>query len=80
MRVGLFVDAYIPETNVLIEQKSLGIDLAKKAHQSGAIDLTPYEQGVYEAELGRNERLEKIMKKYKNSAAIRYDKNGERIQ
>lgn len=29
--------------------------------------LTPYEQKVREAELGRNERAEKILKKYKNS-------------
>ena len=29
--------------------------------------LTPYEQKVRNAELGRNERVEKMMKKYKNS-------------
>lgn len=38
------IDAYIPETRVLIEQKSLHIALDKKIHQSGDIDLTPYEQ------------------------------------
>jgi len=38
------IDAYIPETKVLIEQKSLGIALDKKGHQSGGIELTPYEQ------------------------------------
>lgn len=38
------IDAYIPETKVLIEQKSLGIGLDKKGHQSGGIMLTPYEQ------------------------------------
>ena len=38
------IDAYIPETRVLIEQKSLGIGLDKKVHQSGGIELTPYEQ------------------------------------
>jgi len=38
------IDAYIPETKVIIEQKSLGISLDKKVHQSGGIDLTPYEQ------------------------------------
>lgn len=32
--------------------------------------LTPYEQKVREAELNRNERLEKMMKKYKNSGKI----------
>ena len=38
------IDAYIPETKVIIEQKSLGINLDKKIHQSGGIELTPYEQ------------------------------------
>lgn len=38
------IDAYIPETHVLIEQKTFGIDLDRKIHQSGGIDLTPYEQ------------------------------------
>lgn len=38
------IDAYIPETHVLIEQKSLGIKLDQKIHNSGDIDLTPYEQ------------------------------------
>lgn len=38
------IDAYIPETKVIIEQKTLGIALDKKAAQSGGIELTPYEQ------------------------------------
>ena len=38
------IDAYIPETRVIIEQKSLTVALEKKIHQSGDIDLTPYEQ------------------------------------
>ena len=38
------IDAYIPETKVLIEQKSLGVSLDKKILQSGGIELTPYEQ------------------------------------
>ncbi len=38
------IDAYIPETRVIIEQKSLGISLEKKGSQSGGIELTPYEQ------------------------------------
>jgi hypothetical protein len=38
------IDAYIPETKVIIEQKSIGIPLDKKVHQSGGIELTPYEQ------------------------------------
>lgn len=42
-----------------------------KPHIKDINNLTPYEQGVYDAELGRNERLEKILKKYKNSSAFR---------
>lgn len=38
------IDAYIPETRVIIEQKSLGKALDQKIHNSGDIDLTPYEQ------------------------------------
>ena len=38
------IDAYIPETRVLIEQKSLGVALERKTAQSGGISLTPYEQ------------------------------------
>lgn len=38
------IDAYIPETKVIIEQKTLGIVLDKKGHQSGGVELTPYEQ------------------------------------
>ena len=38
------IDSYIPETKVLIEQKSLGVSLDKKILQSGGIELTPYEQ------------------------------------
>lgn len=33
------IDAYIPETNVIIEQKSLGIALNQKIHNSGDIDM-----------------------------------------
>ena len=39
-----FVDAYIPETKVMIEQKSLDIDLNKPAKQSDGSILTPYQQ------------------------------------
>lgn len=46
-----------------------------KPHIKDINNLTPYEQGVYEAEKGRNERVEKIMKKYKNSSAFRNDDN-----
>lgn len=37
-----WIDAYIPETRVLIEQKSLNIDLGKP--QAGHYGMTPYEQ------------------------------------
>ncbi|MBR4020296.1 MAG: HutD family protein [Firmicutes bacterium] len=46
-----------------------------KPHIKDINNLTPYEQGVYEAEKDRNERVEKIMKKYKNSSAFRNDDN-----
>ncbi len=39
-----FVDAYIPETKVMIEQKSLDVDLNKPAKQSDGSMLTPYQQ------------------------------------
>jgi N-6 DNA methylase len=38
------IDAYLPETHVLIEQKSRGKRLDQKIHNSGDIELTPYEQ------------------------------------
>ena len=38
------IDAYIPETHVLIEQKSKGKALDEKINNSGDIELTPYEQ------------------------------------
>ncbi len=39
-----YIDGYIHGTKVLIEQKSLGIDLDKAAKQSDGAVLTPYEQ------------------------------------
>ena len=39
-----FIDAYIAQTQVLIEQKSVHIDLLQKAKQSDGSFLTPYEQ------------------------------------
>lgn len=42
--------------------------------------LTPYEQGVREKQLGTNERLEKVLKKYKNSGKPVYDEDGNRIK
>ncbi len=39
-----YIDAYIPDTKVLIEQKSLNVDLNKAAKQSDGTLCTPYEQ------------------------------------
>ena len=47
-----FIDGYIPETKVLIEQKSLEIDLKKAYAQSDGAMLTPYQQAKrYASEL-----------------------------
>ena len=39
-----YIDVYIPETKVIIEQKSLGIDLEKAKRQSDGTELTPFGQ------------------------------------
>ena len=39
-----FIDAYMEDTHVLIEQKSLGIDLRKGIPQSDGVKLTPFQQ------------------------------------
>ena len=39
-----FIDAYLPDTNVLIEQKGKDIDLSKGIRQSDGSLLTPYQQ------------------------------------
>lgn len=41
-----FIDAYIPLTSVLIEQKSSDIDLDHKIRQSDGEELTPFEQAL----------------------------------
>lgn len=41
-----FIDAYIPSTKVLIEQKSSTEDLRKAKRQSDNTELTPYEQAL----------------------------------
>ena len=47
-----FIDGYIPETKVLIEQKGLGKDLKKAIKQSDGSLLTPFQQAKrYSAEL-----------------------------
>jgi len=40
------IDAYIPSSKVLIEQKTRGIDLTKGAKQSDGSELTPFEQAM----------------------------------
>ncbi|MBQ8691512.1 MAG: class I SAM-dependent DNA methyltransferase [Synergistaceae bacterium] len=39
-----YIDIYIPSTKIIIEQKSIDIDLGKAAKQSDGSVLTPYEQ------------------------------------
>ena len=54
------IDAYIPETRVLIEQKSLNIDLSKP--QSGHNGMTPYEQAkMYDNSLPVSEKSKWII-------------------
>lgn len=51
-----FIDVYIPQTKVLIEQKSIGKDLNKGYTQSDGTPLTPYQQAKrYANELPRRE-------------------------
>lgn len=52
-----FIDGYIPETKVLIEQKGLGKDLRKPIKQSDGTRLTPFQQAKrYSAELPYSDR------------------------
>ena len=54
------IDAYIPETKVLIEQKSLNIDLAKP--QQGHDGMTPYQQAkMYDNSLPVSEKAKWII-------------------
>lgn len=50
-----------------------------RKHIKDVNNLTPYEQKVFEKEMGTNERLERLMKKYKYSGKEVYDKEGNRI-
>ncbi len=57
-----FIDAYIPETKVIIEQKSLGIDLEKAKKQSDGSELTPFGQAKrYNDELPASEKAQWIV-------------------
>ncbi|MDM8293464.1 class I SAM-dependent DNA methyltransferase [Faecalicoccus pleomorphus] len=52
-----FIDAYIPHTLVLIEQKDYGKDLLKEILQSDRTNLTPYQQAKrYSDNLKRSEK------------------------
>ena len=39
-----YIDVYIPDTKVIVEQKGRHIDLSKAENQSGGASLTPYNQ------------------------------------
>ncbi|VWL85276.1 DNA methyltransferase [Oceanivirga miroungae] len=57
-----FIDASIPSTNVIIEQKSIDKDLTKKEKQSDGEYMTPYEQAKrYSDELPRSEKPKYII-------------------
>lgn len=57
-----FIDAYIPHTKVLIEQKSSHIDLDKPEPQSGGDMLTPFQQAErYDNWLPLDERARYIV-------------------
>ena len=70
-----FIDAYIPATKVLIEQKGVNIDLDKPEPQSGGDLMTPFEQAFrYNSYLSYDERPRWIV--VSNFAEIRiYDMN-----
>lgn len=56
------IDVYIPETRVIIEQKSLGKALDSKLKNSGDVDLTPFEQADrYNSKLTFDERARWIV-------------------
>ena len=56
------IDVYIPETRVIIEQKSIGKSLDQKIRNSGDVDLTPFEQADrYNSKLTFDERARWIV-------------------
>ncbi len=57
-----YIDVYIPNTKVLIEQKGQNISLSKKETQSDGAKLTPFEQGLrYNQNLAHNENARWII-------------------
>ena len=51
-----------------------------RKHIKDINNLTPYEQRVLEKQLATNERLEKLLKKYKNSGRYQYDEDGNSVE
>ena len=52
-----FIDVFIPETKVIVEQKSMDIDLLKRKKQSDGSELNPFEQAQrYGSKLPYSER------------------------
>ena len=70
-----YIDAYIPATKVLIEQKGVNVDLDKPEPQSGGDLMTPFEQAFrYNSYLSYDQRPRWIV--VSNFAEIRiYDMN-----
>ena len=59
-----FIDARIPETKVLIEQKSSGVDLRAPIRQADGFLLTPYQQAKkYANSLPYSERPSRAISK-----------------
>ncbi len=57
-----FIDIYLPDVNVIIEQKNRGIKLDKKAEQSDGSFLTPFEQAKkYNDELSKFDKADYII-------------------
>lgn len=57
-----FIDVYVPDTKVIIEQKSIDVDLSKQSCQSGGEWLTPYNQARrYDNNLPLNEKARWIV-------------------
>ena len=57
-----FIDVYVPDTKVIIEQKSIDVDLSRQSCQSGGEWLTPYNQARrYDNNLPLNEKARWIV-------------------
>ena len=57
-----YIDVYVPDTKVIVEQKGRHIDLSKAECQSGGANLTPYNQARrYDNNLPANEKARWII-------------------